>query len=41
MTLPRKLLVAVEDTPYYPVVSRCFRSNYLCGIDTHSGKGYF
>ncbi|MFT7562281.1 MAG: hypothetical protein ACI93R_004216, partial [Flavobacteriales bacterium] len=22
MTLPRKQLVAVEDTPYYPIVSR-------------------
>jgi hypothetical protein len=40
MTLPRKQLVAVEDTPYYPVVSRCVRRSYLCGIDAHSGKNY-
>jgi hypothetical protein len=40
MTLPRKQLVAVENTPYYPVVSRCVRRSYLCGIDAYSGKGY-
>jgi hypothetical protein len=40
MTLPRKQLVAVEDTPYYHVVSRCVHRNYLCGINTHSGKNY-
>jgi hypothetical protein len=40
MTLPRKQLVAVEDTPYYHVVSRCVRRSYLCGIDAHSGKNY-
>jgi hypothetical protein len=40
MTLPRKQLVAVEDTPYYPIVSRCLRRSYLCGIDAHSDKNY-
>jgi hypothetical protein len=40
MTLPRKKLVAVEDTPYYHVVSRCVRRSYLCGIDAYSGKDY-
>jgi hypothetical protein len=40
MTLPRKQLVAVEDTPHYPVISRCVRRNYLCGIDAYSGKDY-
>jgi REP element-mobilizing transposase RayT len=40
MTLPRKQLVAVEDTPYYHVVSRCVRRSYLCGIDPYSGKDY-
>jgi hypothetical protein len=40
MTLFRKQLVAVEDTPYYPVVSGCVRRSYLCGIDAHSGKDY-
>ena len=38
MTLPRKQLVAVEDTPYYTIVSCCVRRSYLCGIDAHSGK---
>jgi hypothetical protein len=32
MTLPRKQLVAVEDTPYYRVVSRCVRRSYLWRI---------
>jgi hypothetical protein len=40
MTLPRKQLVAVEDTPYYHVVTRCVRRSYLCGIDAHSGKNF-
>ncbi len=40
MTLPRKQLVAVEDTPYYHVVSRCVRRSYLCGIDVYSSKDY-
>ena len=40
MTLPRKQLVSVEDTPYYHVVSRCVRRSFLCGIDAHSGKNY-
>ena len=40
MTLPRKQLVAVEDTPYYHVVYRCVRRSFLCGIDAHSGKNY-
>jgi hypothetical protein len=40
MTLPRKQLVAVEDTPDYHVVSRCVRRSYLCGIDAYSDKDY-
>ncbi len=40
MTLPRKQLVAVEDTLYYPIISRCVRRSYLCGIDAHSVKNY-
>ena len=39
MTLPKKQLVAVEDTPYYPVVSYGVRRSYLCGIDAHFGIG--
>jgi hypothetical protein len=41
MTLRRKQLIAVEDTPYSHVVSRCVRRSYRCGIDGHLGKrGY-
>jgi hypothetical protein len=40
MTLPRKQLVAVEDTQYYPVVPHFLRRSYLCVIDAHSGKNY-
>jgi hypothetical protein len=40
MNLPRKRLIAVEDTPYCPVVSRHVLRSYLWGIDT-SGKGDF
>jgi hypothetical protein len=34
MTLTRKQLVAVKDTPYYPVVSLGVRRSYLCGLRT-------
>ena len=40
MTLPRKQLVAVEDTPYYHLISRCVRRSFLCGIDHASGKNF-
>ncbi len=40
MTLPRKQLVVVEDTPYYHLVSRCVRRSFLCGVDPHSGGDY-
>jgi hypothetical protein len=40
MTLPRKQLVAAEDTPYYHFFLRCVRRSYLCGIDAYSGKDY-
>ncbi|MFT6907446.1 MAG: hypothetical protein ACJAS1_004127 [Oleiphilaceae bacterium] len=40
MTLPRKNLVSVEDTPYYHLISRCVRRMYLCGVDRTTGKCY-
>jgi hypothetical protein len=40
MTLPRNQLIAVEDTPYYHLVSRCVRRTFLCGVDHQSGRSY-
>ncbi|WP_328185151.1 transposase [Marinobacter sp. OP 3.4] len=40
MPRPREQLVAVSDTPYYHIVSRCVRRTYLCGYDQQSGKSY-
>ncbi|WP_213994691.1 transposase [Arsukibacterium sp.] len=40
MPRPRKALIAIEDTPYYHVVSRCVRRSFLCGIDTDTGKSF-
>jgi REP element-mobilizing transposase RayT len=40
MTLPRKTLVSVEDTPYYHLITRCVRRTFLCGVDHSTGKSY-
>ena len=38
MTLPRKQLISIEDTPYYHIITRCVRRAFLCGTDKYSGK---
>ena len=40
MTQPRNVLVSVEDTPYYHIVSRCVRRAWLCGQDPLTGNCY-
>ncbi|MAD75892.1 MAG: hypothetical protein CML20_14090 [Rheinheimera sp.] len=40
MPRPRKALIAVDDTPYYHVVSRCVRRTFLCGVDSDTGENY-
>jgi REP element-mobilizing transposase RayT len=40
MTVARRQLISLEDTPYYHCYVRCVRRAFICGDDKYSGKNY-